>query len=781
MSLHRILWLGLAVALTASCSSNVTSSEGGNRPPAKPRPGTSAPGQAGAAAPEAAASAPRQAAASSMPQLSGEHHAVFSLADNRLLAHLLRQGGALLPLGHPGVAKHLNFKKPWNPWLLDEKVDDRRVALADRNVTWIHLPLSAALAKQASNLTLSLNSPTAQGLRIVANTTKLESVKLAAGWQIVSVPLPAGALRAGENSLELQFALKGKLSYKNVYAGVEWVYLGPRAIGAAEALPTPLVDGKLLLPVDGGLAYYISPQPQTRLRLRFKAQPEQTRCGVKVRLLVEGAQPQEVERSETALQGGALAETVVDLAGAAEKVARLELWASGAGCKALPLEAAELVRPGPAPAIKRGPGPKVVLFWMIDNLRADRLKLYNPETRVETPVIDKLGQTGTVFERAYIQGTESRVSHAALWTGMYPRQTRFVAPKAKLPSAYVTLSEALKRQGLYTACWTANGNISTFWGFAEGWSFFRNTLHKGGGLTGEALADHAIDVIRAQGDKPLYLYIGTIDPHVSWRGRQPWLNRYHPEPYPAGPFKKNVMGPVWDKFAGNPGKVSDADRKRALAIYDSTVSYNDQQLGRVLKALEEKGVRDQTMIVLIADHGEELWEHGRIGHGASLRDTVVHVPLLIHYPPLFGKGVRVREGVDVNSVMATILDAVGAPIPETVQAASLLGLAQGVGAEYPRPAYATQYELAYTMRLRDLKLRVGSKGARLFDMASAAREHANVAARRPLPVRWLTDALSTFLVYQDRWRQGRWGVPSNQLAAAAEDLEQGTGPKPIVP
>ena len=190
--------------------------------------------------------------------------------------------------------------------------------------------------------------------------------------------------------------------------------------------------------------------------------------------------------------------------------------------------------------------------------------------------------------------------------------------------------------------------------------------------------------------------------------------------------------------------------------------------------LEKRGVRDQTMIVITADHGEELWDFGRIGHGHSLRDPLIAVPYIIHYPPLFGKGVRVEEGVDVASAMPTILDALGAPIPGTVQAESVLPLAQGVGTGYPRPSLATQYELAHAIRLGRFKLRVGGKGVpRVYDLKSRAGEREDIAGKRPLATRWLTDALSTFLVYQSGWRAQRWGVASNHKPALAADLEAG--------
>src|SRR6185436_8931301 len=108
-----------------------------------------------------------------------------------------------------------------------------------------------------------------------------------------------------------------------------------------------------------------------------------------------------------------------------------------------------------------------------------------------------------------------------------------------------------------------------------------------------------------------------------------------------------------------------------------------------------------------------------IGHGQSLREELVHVPLLISYPPLFPPGKVVTEGVEIIDLLPTIADAVGGKIPADVQGESLIPLAQGEGAGYPRPAIASQYELAHSMRLGRWKLWVGGSGqTKLHDAAS---------------------------------------------------------------
>ena len=766
--LYLLVLLLLLLCPSPACKSRPSEAQG-SPPPGKPK----------------QEARPKKVVKPGLPSLKAQHHPVYSLLDNRLAAHLVRGGGMFIPAGYPGTAKYMSFGRPWRAWKINRTVAGRRAAVSVRPIASLNFPLSKA-QQAADKLTLSLYSPVnGQGLKLRINKARLKTVKLDKGWKTVTVPLRPSYLRA-ENRLELNWMQRGRINGDKAPGALEWVHLhrGEALTGEVVTAPTRGKGKGLYLPKEGGAAYYVHPYAGAKLRLMFPAQAAAGRCGVRVSFTTtEAADAVEVVRTEMTLAAGKEVNTYVDLKGVAGQVARVELTATGATCKELILSEASIVMPGAAPTVKRAAPPDNVIFWMIDNVRADRYKAYNPKTRVKTPIINELVRTGTVFTRAYIQGTESRVSHATLWTGLYPKQHRFIRPKAKLSKAWITIPEGARKAGLYTAAWIANGFVSKFWGFGEGWDRFRNTLHDGGGLTAERLANHAVKFITQHGDRRFYLYVGTIDPHVSWRGRQPWLDQYYPEPY-SGRYKRNVMGTDVGKMAVGKLRVSARDRKRIRAVNDSTVSYNDAQLGRLVEALKQKGIRDKTMIVITADHGEELWDYGKIGHGNSVRHELVAVPLIIHYPPLFGAGVKVTEGVDVGSVFPSIMDALGAPIPEKVQTESLLPLAQGLGRGYPRPSMATQLEFSHTMRLQEWKLRVGGKGVpRLYDLSSTEpqRERRDLSGKRPLETRWLTDALSTFLIYQDRWRARRWGVASNHKAALAEDLETGKGPKRIRP
>ena len=510
-SCHRLVVSYLLLA-SAACSNNATARSVADRPQAatsrKPTPARS----------------PESAVAQ-----TGPHHPVFSLVDSRMLAHLSSQGGrgVVVLAGHPGVAKYLNFGRPWRSWAINERVDGDPVALAVRNVSWLSIPLLPEQATAAKVITLRLRGASAQGLRLEVNDKPTEAVRINADWQRVQVAVPPGALRPGENLITFRWGGQGRINNQRAWAALQWLHLGPSSPDEQTRVAIRDPQGRLWLPPDGGLAYYIHPYAGAKLLLRFGALPTGQRCELVVSMRTEEASAKKIEVvREFGAQAGEH-ETLVDLAPVADRVSRLELRARGTTCRqGIALAKAEIVMPGRAPIVQRPKKPRHVLFWMIDNVRADCFRAYDPKTRVKTPVFDRLVATGALFERAYIQGTESRVSHAAIWTGLYPKQHRFIAPKAKLSPSWVTLPEAVRKAGLFTAAWIANGFVSEFWGFGRGWDSFRNTLHKGGGLHAEALADHAIKFIEARGDRPFYLYVGTIDPHVNASHRSPSVIRY---------------------------------------------------------------------------------------------------------------------------------------------------------------------------------------------------------------------------------------------------------------
>lgn len=647
-------------------------------------------------------------------------HTVFNFVDNRTLGHAHVRGGLGIAAGAPGFAKYDRFSRLLSGWTRGEKVDGKPVAWAAAQAV-----LEVPLRDKADAVWIRLKSNVKQSVKM----DKSPAVPVAAGWQTVKVPV---ALHAGENELHLTFGAGGKKA-----AAIEWIQVGGSEPPADAAAPS-VGDAKgLALPAD---FYVFVPKG---------AQIEGACEGGKLHVRV-------VPESGSAIEGDA------PLAADLGKVARVEL----SGCAKA---TAAIALPGAAPEVKRAPPPKNVVLWLTDNTRADKIKAYNPKTHVETPTISALAKTSTVF-RAYSTGNESRVSHASLWTSMYPLLHGMIPEKAKLPESFVTMAEALKPSGKWIAGISANGFIDKFWGFEQGWDQWKNPLHEGGGLSAGDVMKAGLGMLKPHAAKPFYFYIGTIDAHTSWRAHEPWLSKYDASngAY-SGPFVKACTDPQEEQIVLGKLKINDRDKSRIRAIYESDVSYNDQQLGLFLAELEKMGHSDDTMVIVTADHGEEFWERGKIGHGQSLHDELVWVPLLIHYPPLFPA--KTVDGADLLDIVPTILDVWGLKLPADWQGESLLEAAQG--GEYPRPSIAVQYELAHTMRLGHYKIWVSGTGqSQLYDLTADPGETKDAASAHPIARRWLTDSFGTFLGYYKQWKKSRWGTASNHKPALAADLEK---------
>jgi arylsulfatase A-like enzyme len=730
---------GIAASAIGACGKSGAAADKGAA--ARPAPAAGSTPAGGSGAPGAAAAKPAPA--------RGPENPLFKLDDNRLLAHVQRQGGLLLLPGSGAFAKYTHFGKPKLGWKMKQSVDGQAVGVADKYAD-VDVPLTAEQA-QSGKVTLRLKSPSKRLLELKPNGQKGASVQLEAGWQTISADVPG--LIAGENRLQIVTGGKGE------NLAIAWIQLGGSAPADVEAPPPPIWDAKqkaLALAGQNGLAYYAVVPESGRLVGSVIGDG----CQIKVNAQAEGA---------PAITGTLSGAGAVELGALAGMVARLELTADG--CKRALVADAALVVPGAPPQVKKDKKPKYVVLWIMDSLRADRTRPYNPKARPEAPNFEKLSQKGAAFLRNYVQGNESKASHASIWSSTWTGTHRFIPGGNKgVPAALVTIDEIMKAAGFWMSGVSANGYITKGHGFGDGWDKYRNHIHDGGGVRGEDIMKFAVESIQDKKDKPWFLYMGMIDTHVSWRAKEPWMSQYDPGPY-TGKYVKEASGADIDAMAGSGKQPNERDKQRIRAIYDSNVSYQDDLLGKFYGLLEQWGIADDTMLIVTADHGDEQWENGRVGHGASLRESLIHVPLLVVYPPLVPGGV-VDGGTDTIDIVPTIVDALGLALPDTAMGESLIPLAQGVGRGYPRCSIGSMYENAWAIRIGDWKARVPGSGIPLvFDIGSDYMEQKDLATTRPLERRLLTDALSTFLAYQKQWKKAELGSANNMKAKAAELFE----------
>ncbi len=674
----------------------------------------------------------------------GPERVVFSLVDNRLSGHLTRGGGLLVNAGSAAFAKYTRFAGTKKAWDMRQVDDTAKVAKLSGKSASVYVPLTAAQAgrnivrirvKQQDEGTLSLR----------VNENKDINTKVAAGWSTVDITVPEGQLKEGENAL--QFFMKSSGNE------IAWLQIGGKT--PVEDAPITFYDPAnkaLVIPKDGAMSWFVMPPDKARLT----ADIADGACTVAVVATAEDGAT--VDGKLTGLG------SAVDLAPLAGKATRLDLEAQG--CAQASLANAALVVPGEAPTVKRGDAPKYVLFVIMDSLRADRVRPFNSKARPETPNFEKLAESSTLFMQHYVQGNESQVSHASMWTSMYLAKHKASAMKDHLPERYVTIDDVAKKAGKYAAGVSANGYIRPARGFGTAWDKFVNHIESSLGLKGADVMEKGLAFITPKKDQPWFLYLGMIDTHVTWRAKQPWLDKYD------GGYKGRFAESFGDDGKdGFPKDMSDKEKDHVRALYDSNVSYQDDLLGKLIAKLQEWGIYEQTMIVITADHGDEQWEDGRVGHAGSQKETLIHVPLVVHYPPMF-PATKIESGTEGIDILPTIADALGVATDPEWQGMSLVGLANGQVA-YPLMATSSQYENFHGGRIGPWKIRVAGNGKpELYNLAKDHGEKKDLWGTTGVGIaaRMMLDPIWQLRNWNTEWKKSQWGNPAAVSSRFAADL-----------
>lgn len=730
---------------------------------------------------------------------------VFRLGPNVLLAHVQRGDGLWLEAGSAGFVKYLRFGLPELRWALREQREGVRVAVPER-VASIEVPLTATQAA-AEVVYLGVHAPAKTRLSLKIDGRKAGDAELMPGWQVARVEVPAKRLREGENFIALEATGRQKLA-------LAWIQIGgvmPAGAVAASAeaglvgaLAGPAApvryqpdDDVLVLARDAGLVYHVHVPESGRL----VAAVEGAGCRVSVRAQA-GIASIEEELS------GAGGRTAVDLSVLAGQVARIALAASG--CDEARLVQPRLTVAGAAQVAPGGSRPRHVVLWVMSGLRADRVRPFAQWARPEAPGFERLARAAMAFSPAWTQASSSRAARAALWTGRYPirvepgkpdkpdKEARAAGPRersrgagaaAGRPARAPSLGVELREAGFHTMAVTAAMDRAP--GFADGFESWERVESPAVPGAGNAQAPAAGADVLAQAlarldehhqKGPVFLFIETADSRLPWTGHAPWLERYDPGAY-EGPFATGASlaalkaSPVGGGAGGLlhervqcDGVPADRDLNRLRAIYDTTVSYQDALLVQLVDRLAQLGILEQTLLVVTSDHGQEIWEDGRCGHGTSFRESLLGVPLLLHYPALVQGGQMVSRGVEHVDVLPTLLRILGLAIPEPVQGQSLLELGQGLG--YPQPMFAAFDDVAHAVRLGSWKLLAGRAGvAAVYDLGADPNEARNLAASHAVERRFLTDILSLHVFHRALWNQRVWGSAANLTVAGWQALE----------
>ena len=355
--------------------------------------------------------------------------------------------------------------------------------------------------------------------------------------------------------------------------------------------------------------------------------------------------------------------------------------------------------PGQAPA-GAGSGdlrPNVIVY-LVDTLRADRVGVYSGTggiparpagERSLTPAVDAFAADGgVVFDEAIAQAPWTRPTVATLLTGLGPLAHGVTTLEDRLADDALTLPEILRQAGYRTAAFSTNWHVTEATGMAQGFDdfiFLPDAIHS------EAVERHVVRWLDEHREpagparEPFFLYVHTLDPHAPYEPPADLRRRFAPEAPPDAGSRAYL-----ERIYAATGPGTAAERAELMApipaLYDAEVAGADRGFGMLLDALRARGLYDDTLIVFLADHGEELGEHGHLGHGYDLYRETLHIPWIVRLPGGERPGGRahVAARVQQTDLLPTLLGALGVTAPADLPGVDLFAGSPPSG----RPAFS---------------------------------------------------------------------------------------------
>jgi len=372
-----------------------------------------------------------------------------------------------------------------------------------------------------------------------------------------------------------------------------------------------------------------------------------------------------------------------------------------------------------------------VILISVDTLRADRLGVYGYKG-ARTPNLDALAHNGTLFAQADSQIPLTLPSHTSLFTSSYPFETGVQENGERVPSSVVTLASVLQAHGYKTAAFIGSCLLNREMGLSRGFDFYDSPFSLQSGAAENPYA------LRVRRDGALVV-----------RAARQWLDANRGE---------TVFAFIHLFDLHTPYSAPAAVGHTGSAAYDAELEYVDQVIGRLRLALEQGGWWERSLVILLADHGESLGDHGEASHGYFIYQSTLRVPLIVHWPAdSAGHPARVEEPVGLIDVAPTILGFLHIAAPPSFHGVNLLNaLPQAVYSEsmYTRDAF--QWAPLRGLRVwSHVGSNVGSKVAsrqyiqapapELYDLQADPRELSNIAVANAAEAHSLEERLGKLL------------------------------------
>lgn len=355
-------------------------------------------------------------------------------------------------------------------------------------------------------------------------------------------------------------------------------------------------------------------------------------------------------------------------------------------------------------------GPPSLILVSIDTLRADRLGAYGNKDGL-TPNLDAFAGEATLFEHAYSQATQTAPSHGSMFTSRYPAEQTSTGRQTSFGPDNPLLAQVLGVYGYQTGGFVGGADLAPEMGMSAGFDVY-TSAHNFGSLY--HTAPYALQWIDARDKaRPFFAFIHGYDTHSRYLKPPPY-GYAHADASQTGvgqdavrtATERIIDGRMYSDFSAlmssfesilrprspsgrkqmlvmalpsrePPPELNEADIALVRGVYDGAVTYADTMFGLLMASLQERGLLDEVVIVVMSDHGEQLGEEGLFGHCCGVADEEDHVPLMVRLPGGEGGGRRISGLVELIDVMPTLVQLAGARPPAGIQGASLVPALNG--------------------------------------------------------------------------------------------------------
>jgi arylsulfatase A-like enzyme len=344
----------------------------------------------------------------------------------------------------------------------------------------------------------------------------------------------------------------------------------------------------------------------------------------------------------------------------------------------------------PAPAAKYN-----LLLISIDTCRADHLKCYgySPDT---SPHLDQLAKEGVLFENLTSASSWTVPSHMSMFTSLYPSVHGVETFKVRLGEGVPTLAQRLAESGYVTAAFVTGPMLNRRYGFNRGFQLYDDfsanpTFGQRGGIsnvaTNPVITDLGTQWLKKHSQESFFLFLHYWDCHYDYIPPAPYDRKFDPD------YKGKEHGRyIYFREDELTAHISAVDLAHLAALYDGEIAYTDEHVGKFLQLLQDLGLSDKTLVIVLADHGEAFLEHGKLTHGNSLYEEALHVPLIMRLPGVIPAGKRVVGNVSHVDLMPTALGLLHLAGPEQIQGTDLSPV---ILSDKPVPERLIYSELAF--------------------------------------------------------------------------------------